>query len=471
MGIRMLSLLRRLREYGVSRSLYYLYWQLRLMFMRVVKGSYSQLGEDLVIDELVGHKDKGFYVDVGANHPRYCNNTKRFSRRGWKGINVEPDICSFEKLSSDRNNDVNLKVGIGSQPGMMPLFRFRASNMSTFSREEADRWRADGCELSETEEVEVRTLAQVLSEHRPSGPIDVLSVDAQGWEMEVLRGNDWSSFKPVVLCVETGSGQRVGQRNEEIDGFLMKLGYQKAHDNGLNSIYLLSLSADAASRARQTVAEYSRHTASRAYLSLERAVSYHYQMELTLDALEWRDDECQRVLEVGGSNNVLKANLANYFRANHLAHEVVSCDVDPSSSPDVVADVRELPFEDGSFDVAVCCEVLEHIPFKDVPAALRELKRVTGGHVVITTPHTSLYVSLVARSSRTRVKSILLNILEPSFLAFKRGPTAWSHQWEIGYRGHQLAVVRSMMSEAGFTIERDFRNPLFPVHHFFFLKA
>jgi len=50
------------------------------------------------------------------------------------------------------------------------------------------------------------------------------------------------------------------------------------------------------------------------------------------------------------------------------------------------ADVRHLPFDDGFFDVVICCEVLEHV--KDHQAAAAELVRVLapGGDLVISVP-------------------------------------------------------------------------------------
>jgi SAM-dependent methyltransferase len=58
-----------------------------------------------------------------------------------------------------------------------------------------------------------------------------------------------------------------------------------------------------------------------------------------------------------------------------------------------VADGRELPFEDASFDHAYSVSVLEHIPEPGDEQALRELARVTrpGGRVVITLPHATAY--------------------------------------------------------------------------------
>jgi hypothetical protein len=50
--------------------------------------SYSQEGEDMILQRMFGEKKHGFYVDVGAHHPRRFSNTYSFYRRGWSGINI-----------------------------------------------------------------------------------------------------------------------------------------------------------------------------------------------------------------------------------------------------------------------------------------------------------------------------------------------------------------------------------------------
>ena len=47
--------------------------------------------------------------------------------------------------------------------------------------------------------------------------------------------------------------------------------------------------------------------------------------------------------------------------------------------------VTELPFPDGSFDLVMCTEVLEHL--EQPETALAELLRVSSGHVLISVPH------------------------------------------------------------------------------------
>jgi ubiquinone/menaquinone biosynthesis C-methylase UbiE len=50
-----------------------------------------------------------------------------------------------------------------------------------------------------------------------------------------------------------------------------------------------------------------------------------------------------------------------------------------------VGDLREMPYSDDSFDLVICLEVLEHLP--DPHKGLRELRRVTSAHCLVSVPH------------------------------------------------------------------------------------
>lgn len=54
-----------------------------------------------------------------------------------------------------------------------------------------------------------------------------------------------------------------------------------------------------------------------------------------------------------------------------------------------VADARSLPFPDNSFTTVLLPEVLEHLPWEDVPSALQEAARV-GSRLLITVPNGDL---------------------------------------------------------------------------------
>lgn len=227
-------------SYGPRRSAEFLFWHLRLFVRRHLYGSYSQLREDIEVDRLLGHRDRGFYVDVGAGHPIICNNTMRFYRKGWSGINIEPDPDSFARLQRRRPRDINLNIGAGAENASMEYRHFHAGNMSTFSVEEAELSVREGYELEGTWVTEVRRLADILEEHAGGGEIEFMSVDTEGWDLEVLEGNDWSRWSPAVICVEAAARHRTdGSRkfNPAVAGLLESLGYRQVHSTPLNAIF------------------------------------------------------------------------------------------------------------------------------------------------------------------------------------------------------------------------------------------
>jgi len=193
------------------------------------------------------------------------------------------------------------------------------------------------------------------------------------------------------------------------------------------------------------------------YDNLVRFASYFCQIDLV------RSLSPRSVLEVGiGSRTV-----SNYLRQQGF--EVTTCDIDASRQPDHVADVRSLPFADGSYDLVMACEVLEHIPWQDVDAATAQLARVSRRHVLISLPYLSLYFEAALRFplaravSKTRVWDICLRL--PWF--FRR--CSPSHCWEIGMKGYPLRKVRTLLRRH-LNIRREVRPVLNPKQHFFVLE-
>ena len=68
-------------------------------------------------------------------------------------------------------------------------------------------------------------------------------------------------------------------------------------------------------------------------------------------------------------------------RLREAGLQVVSCDPSPGMQPDVICFAEDLPFADGSFDLAVTRVAAHH--FADVGAAVRELARVARRRVVV----------------------------------------------------------------------------------------
>lgn len=194
---------------------------------------YSQNREDLILASFLRNVSAGFYVDVGANHPEQDSVTKLFYDKGWSGINIEPNENKHIELCQQRPRDINIRVGLSSQSGTL-LFRTYANDgLSTFSSDSKQMWES----LSHVEEpMEVSTLSQILMQHRPTGDIHFLKVDAEGLELEILLGNGWHLFRPWVLCIERAAFH---PRRLAISAFLEAWSYAHVFFDGIND-YLVA---------------------------------------------------------------------------------------------------------------------------------------------------------------------------------------------------------------------------------------
>ncbi len=214
-------------------------------FTRLIRDSYSQYGEDLVLDKLTGHSKTGVFIDVGAYHPQSKSNSYRFSRRGWTCINVEPSPANFQGFVTVRPRDTNLLCGVSDHCGVMAFYEFDEPTRGTFSRKESEINAQNGYKHLATREIPVVTLQHLFDTHAPQG-VDILSVDTEGHEMEVLNGNDWSRCRPKVLCIESyDADERTLKRNRNVEVFerLAAVGYKLVYDNGTNTIWTDAQSA------------------------------------------------------------------------------------------------------------------------------------------------------------------------------------------------------------------------------------
>ncbi|TLG77619.1 FkbM family methyltransferase [Methylocystis sp. B8] len=190
--------------------------------------AYSQDGEDMILRRLFEDKACGFYVDVGAHHPFRFSNTCYFYRRGWSGINIDPNPEAIKAFQRDRPSDINVCVGVSDAAGELSFHFFNEPALNTFDAELAvERARLPGYRLLETRSVPVRRLEDLLTAHLPPDKqIDFLSIDVEGMDLSVLRSNDWSRFRPRFLLVEAHERTILAIERDPINRFAVAAGYR-----------------------------------------------------------------------------------------------------------------------------------------------------------------------------------------------------------------------------------------------------
>lgn len=198
--------------------------------------SYSANQEDVLLNRLFSKKPTGFYVDVGAAHPLFENDTKALYDRGWSGINIEPNKGFFEILAAGRPRDTNLNSAVSDVTGESRFFEVKGTGLSTCDQDEAARAREKGFEIIE-HLVPTQTLRDLLAAANPSA-IDLLKIDVEGFEPNVIRSNDWSRFRPDVIVVEATFPETPVRRPDVAGPLLENVGYRRVYFDGLNDYYL-----------------------------------------------------------------------------------------------------------------------------------------------------------------------------------------------------------------------------------------
>jgi FkbM family methyltransferase len=194
------------------------------------RASYAQYAEDLVIGDVLGAFKRGAapgtYVDVGANEPRRYSNTWRLYQHGWSGIAVEPDADLCRRFARARPRDAVVCAALGEREEELVFHRFYESALNTLDPDVAARAESRGWRIMSRELVRVRRLNAILEEHasRIAAGIDLLSIDAEGFDLAILRGLDLQRFRPRLVVFEVSTDSHVGE--SESAELLKRAGYR-----------------------------------------------------------------------------------------------------------------------------------------------------------------------------------------------------------------------------------------------------
>ncbi|MEP3477687.1 MAG: FkbM family methyltransferase [Fuerstiella sp.] len=174
--------------------------------IRGLRISYSQLGEDLVIADLLRAKgiSNGVYVDIGAYHPIFYSNTRLLYLRGWRGINIDMDESKISDFRRQRPTDENVVAAVSATHSMLLKLEYEsAAENRVIELESEDKLSPHGQFPISEESVSATPLADILSESIFSfESVEVLDIDCEGHDFQVLQGVDFNKIRPAVVCVE-----------------------------------------------------------------------------------------------------------------------------------------------------------------------------------------------------------------------------------------------------------------------------
>jgi hypothetical protein len=201
---------------------------------------YSQFGEDEIILNYLPEKE-GFYIDIGAGRPIRGSNTYALYSRGWTGICIDPIKLNMHLFRSLRPKDIFMNVLIGSEVAIMNFWEFVPYEYSTVVAEIAETILADPqVKLKKVHKKSVKPLRDFAPHITPMNA-SLLSIDVEGYDLEVLKSNDWERFRPRVICVEEWESHKTNNDTSYISAYLSTYGYQKVAETTVSKIYVARL--------------------------------------------------------------------------------------------------------------------------------------------------------------------------------------------------------------------------------------
>lgn len=181
----------------------------------------SQNGEDALLWDLLGDRERGFFVEAGAYDGYTFSVSYLFEGAGWDGVLVEALADRAAECEQRRTSSKVVNAALSS-PGSAPT--------ATFARDAEIEWNSALAAADQAgETVEVTTLDAVLEGHR--GPIDFVVLDLEGHEFPALEGFDLDRWQPHVLLVENNA-------DDGVRSLLERRGYVYVAPFAQNDLYV-----------------------------------------------------------------------------------------------------------------------------------------------------------------------------------------------------------------------------------------
>jgi len=200
-----------------------------------------------IYQEVLGDKDRGWFVDAGAYDCVQWSNTYELAKLGWRGLFIEPqpdlvsechkhleglpNVTVIDKAVSNFSGATKMRLG-GS------VSTIDASMIEDYRQSKGFKTFFDG--EGELIDVQTATLDWLLVLHEYPTEFDVLSLDVEGSELAALNGFSIDYWRPTLAIVETYAKSEedvLRERGVAIDEYFAQAGYSTIYQDHINSIY------------------------------------------------------------------------------------------------------------------------------------------------------------------------------------------------------------------------------------------
>jgi len=197
-------------------------------------GSPYQLAEKILGFFQSLEMKNGFFLEAGSSNGIWQSNSYYLEKiLGWNGALVEPNRQMYEHCTENRKNPknhfyncalVSSSYALDFIEGYFNEQDFENIMMAQIDgvkqcAERSKRW--DG---KQPVSVAAKTLGSIMTE--VGNKIDFLSLDVEGYELQVLDGSDIHIHRPKYVCIEVWPDEIVVGQEEKIKEYFLQRGYR-----------------------------------------------------------------------------------------------------------------------------------------------------------------------------------------------------------------------------------------------------
>tara|TARA_Y100000591_G_scaffold282145_1_gene262332 strand:- start:489 stop:1220 length:732 start_codon:yes stop_codon:yes gene_type:complete len=218
----------------------YLFYNIYLRNFKYLKGG-SQFDEDIYLNSFFAKDYIGKFVDLGCFHPTRDNNTFRFYKRRWTGINVDLNPITIELFNFFRSKDININCAISDKKTLKKMyFVDNLSPLNTLDQNHLKFLKRNFLfKNKDFKEKKIKTenVNDILKKYK-FNRVDFLNIDLEGLEYEVIKSINFKKFKINLICIEILDHNKISRnKSKKIHQILKKNNFKYLKKIGVNSIF------------------------------------------------------------------------------------------------------------------------------------------------------------------------------------------------------------------------------------------
>ena len=188
------------------------------------KKTYSQFGEDLIIDKFFGSYI-GKYVDIGCFHPIKYSNTALLNKKGWSGVNIDLNEVSIKFFNACRKNDLNITACLSDKKEDVIIYM--DSEFSALNSIYLQNSKNFNFKKLKKKKIQTKVFSEIVEDS-----FDFLNIDCEGSDYKIIKTIDLKKYKPKLINIE------VSKENENyIYNYLNQNGYELLTIKSLSHIF------------------------------------------------------------------------------------------------------------------------------------------------------------------------------------------------------------------------------------------